>query len=255
MPLPSRESGQAAVETAISIPLVLFCVLGSLQLFMMLNARILTQLAAYRAARAGSVNHGNCQRMVDAALLQVMPAIESFIRPGAGTPGMKLAAAYARRRLNRYNDQISDGGKALVVNGTVVWVIRDVGPRPPPIGGGAMDDDYDMGQAPMRMEATVIFWFPMRIPFANWVMSKMILAHYNVQTYTAVNPLLTTQTANWSATAAQTLNSAIVNEMSLRMSRGELVFPIIANYTMRMMTPAKGVNFTTKNCAPTPPSL
>ena len=250
-----RDSGQAAVETALSMPLVLFCVLGSLQLFLMFNARILTQLAAYRAARAGSMNHGNCARMVDAALLQVIPAIESYMRPGPGTPGAKLAAAYSRRRLNAYNDQLSDGGKVLTVTGTVVWLVRDVGPRPPPVGAGTADDDFDMGLAPMRMEATVIFWFPMRIPFANWVMSKMILAHYNVQDYTNVNPLATPQTAQWRATSPQALNAAIVAEMSTRMQRGEFVFPITANYTMRMMTPAKGANFVIKNCTPTPQTI
>jgi hypothetical protein len=248
------ESGQTAVETALSLPLVLFCVLGSLQLFLMFNARILTQLAAYRAARAGSMNHGNCARMVDAAILQVIPAVESFMRPGPGTPGAKLAAAYARRRTNRYSDVISNGGKKLVLNDSVVWIIRDVGPRPPPVGNTS-DDDFDMGLTVMRMEATVVFWFPMRIPFANWVMSKMFLAHFGVQDYTAVNPLIATQKGMWSSRSPQGLNAAIVNEMSTRMNRGELVFPITANYTMRMMTPAKGVNFMVKNCAPTPQSI
>src|SRR5256885_14487414 len=98
------------------MPLVLFCVLGTVQLFLMFNARILTQLAAYRAARAGSVNHGNCTRMVDAAMLQVMPAIDSFMRPGPGTAGWKLANAYAKRRFNAYNDQLSAGGAPVMVN-------------------------------------------------------------------------------------------------------------------------------------------
>ena len=74
---PASDCGQAAVEAALTMPLVLFCVMGTLQLFLMFNARILTQLAAYKAARAGSMNHGNCDRVVDAALVQVMPAIES----------------------------------------------------------------------------------------------------------------------------------------------------------------------------------
>ncbi|MBL8954525.1 MAG: pilus assembly protein [Myxococcaceae bacterium] len=248
----TRESGQAAVEAALTLPLVLFMVLGTLQLFLMFNARILTQLAAYRAARAGSVNHGNCTRMVDAALLQVMPAIESFMRPGPLSAGQKLAAAYARRRFNAYNDQLSDGGKAITVTGTVVWIVRDVGPRP---SAGAQDDDFDMGLPVQRLETQVIFWFPMRIPFANWVMSKALLAHYGVQNYTAVNPLMTPQTAGWSSKGATSLNAAIIGEMALRMNRGEFVFPISATYTMRMMTPLKSTNFIFKNCAPTPNSI
>jgi hypothetical protein len=254
-----RESGQAAVETAISMPLVLFCVLGALQLFMMFNGRILTQLAAYKAARAGSLNHGNCDRMIDAALVQVLPAIESFMRPpyggGPNRPGAKLAAAYARRRFNTYDpsyDRITDGGKDTMASGTIIWLVRDLGPR---ALAGVEDDDFDMGLAVQRLEVKAIFWFPMRIPFANWVMSKMYLAHFSVTPYTAVNPLVSPQTAKWTATAAQSVDSAIISEMATRMNRGEFVFPITATYTMRMMTPAKQDAFRTKNCPPTPAAL
>jgi hypothetical protein len=238
------------------MPLVLFCVMGTLQLFLMFNARILTQLAAYKAARAGSMNHGNCDRMVDAALVQVMPAIESFMKPpygvGPNRPGAKLAAAYAKRRNNRYTDQLTDGGKVLAVNGTVIWLVRDIGPRPV---AGVEDDDFDMGLTVQRLEVRAIFWFPMRIPFANWVMAKMFLVHENVASYAAVNPLVAAQNARWQSTAAQALDTAIVTEMSGRMQRGEFVFPISATYTMRMMTPSKSVNFSTKNCPPTPATL
>ena len=50
-----RESGQAAVETALTMPLLIFLVLGTTQLFRLLQARILAQVAAYRAVRAGSL--------------------------------------------------------------------------------------------------------------------------------------------------------------------------------------------------------
>jgi Flp pilus assembly protein TadG len=36
-----RDSGQAAVESAITLPLVIFMVLGSLQLFAVMQSRIL----------------------------------------------------------------------------------------------------------------------------------------------------------------------------------------------------------------------
>lgn len=248
----SRESGQAAVEAALTLPLVVFMVLGTMQLFLMFNGRILTQLAAYRAARAGSVNHGNCQRMVDAALLQVIPAVESFMRPGPGTAGAKLAAAYFRRRFNQYNDQISAGGAPVMVNGAVVWLVRDIGPRA--LAGG-QDDDFDMGLPVQRMEVQVIFWFPMRIPFANWVMSKALLAHFNVQAYNYSNPLMAPQRANWQMAGPKSINAAIINEMAMRMNRGEFVFPISASYTMRMMTPLKSSNMFPKNCPPTPAGI
>ncbi|MHB8879517.1 MAG: hypothetical protein ACYC8T_37970, partial [Myxococcaceae bacterium] len=96
---------------------MLFLLLGTMQLFLLMHARILTNYAAFRATRAGSVNHGNCQRMVHAALLSVMPAIESYMRPGPASPGAKLAAAFRKRINNRYNERASDCGTVLNYSG------------------------------------------------------------------------------------------------------------------------------------------
>ena len=46
-PSGGRQSGQAMVEAALSLPLVVFLVLGTLQLFLMLQARVLAQYAAH----------------------------------------------------------------------------------------------------------------------------------------------------------------------------------------------------------------
>jgi hypothetical protein len=70
-----RESGQAAVEAALIVPMMVFLVLGIIQLTMMHHARLMTEYAAYRAARAGIVNSGHCEYMKDAALLALLPTI------------------------------------------------------------------------------------------------------------------------------------------------------------------------------------
>ncbi len=100
----SRESGQAAVEAALTLPLVTFMLLGMLQLFMMLHARVMTQYAAFRATRAGSVNHGDCTRMKHAAIGALLPSFTSFLGSTTppGTPGEKLGAAFGMRSSNRY---------------------------------------------------------------------------------------------------------------------------------------------------------
>ncbi|HLT28663.1 MAG TPA: TadE family protein, partial [Myxococcaceae bacterium] len=46
-----RESGQAGVESALVLPITLFMILGTMQLFMMTHARVMTEYAAYRATR------------------------------------------------------------------------------------------------------------------------------------------------------------------------------------------------------------
>ncbi|HLM44600.1 MAG TPA: TadE family protein, partial [Myxococcaceae bacterium] len=63
------ERGQAAVESALTLPLTVFLMLGTLQLFLMLQGRIMAEYAAFRAVRAGSVRHGDCQAMTHAAIL------------------------------------------------------------------------------------------------------------------------------------------------------------------------------------------
>lgn len=72
---PARESGQAAVEAALIVPMMVFLMLGIIQLGMMQQARIMTEYAAYRAVRSGIVNHGSCKLMRQAAIVAVLPTL------------------------------------------------------------------------------------------------------------------------------------------------------------------------------------
>ena len=63
------------------------------------------------------------------------------------------------------------------------------------------------------------------------------------------------QKTNWQPGPGNNLSAEVRTELQGRMLANEYVFPIVASYTMRMMTPLKSRNMTTKNCAPTPNSL
>ena len=250
----ARDSGQAAVEAALTLPLTVFLFLGMLQMFLLAQGRVLTQVGAYRATRVGSTNHGHCGRMVQAALLSVLPSIDSFLGGAAGRPADKLANAFAKRRLNLYDETFSDGGAPSRYTGSIVWLVRE---RPTIAEVAAYDpDDVDQPVAPTRLETRLIFWFPLKVPFANWVVSRAWLAQYGLQAYTAQNPLLLTQRADWQAsTNGHRLDAAIARELLERVNRGEYVFPVEATWTMRMMSPPKPTNFVTQHCAPTPAVL
>lgn len=251
----SGQSGQAAVEAALTLPLTVFLILGVLQLFLMLQARIMAEYAAFRATRAGSVRHGSCEAMTDAAILAVLPTFHSFLaRQGLGnSPGKKLGMAFQQRKGNVYTAGL-DGGH----DRAIVWIIRDS-----PVGFFAREDsDFDEPRTSaqidaMRLETRLVFWFPLRIPFANWVISRMMLAHWGYMTYTAQNPLMLTQRANWtqSPTMTMSLESAIVDELLQRVASEQYVIPIHASASLRMMTPAQGQYFLTKNCPPAPETL
>ena len=95
------------------------------------------------------------------------------------------------------------------------------------------------------------FWFPLKIPFANWIFARLALAHWGVEEYHAVNPyLLATRDAKWvKDSVSVTPPSAIVLEMQTRYhdSPPQYVFPIQATSAMRMMSPAR---FAAQACAP-----
>jgi hypothetical protein len=68
-------SGQVAVETAITVPMMIFFVLGTIQLGMVHQAQLMTEYAAYRAARSAVVNNGDCNSMRAAALIALTPTL------------------------------------------------------------------------------------------------------------------------------------------------------------------------------------
>src|SRR5882672_3137010 len=79
-PVP-RDSGQAFVETALTMPLFVFVILGTLQLGLMHQAHALTKYAAYKAVRAGALRHAKKDVMERAAVAVLLPMI-SWQRDG-----------------------------------------------------------------------------------------------------------------------------------------------------------------------------
>lgn len=86
---PGDESGQAIVEAALVLPAMIFLILMILQLTMLQHARIMTEYAAFAAARAGIVLSADTKAMKRAAELALMPTIT---RVGAGQGGDAQAA-------------------------------------------------------------------------------------------------------------------------------------------------------------------
>lgn len=239
-----REAGQAAVETALTLPLGLFLALGILQLFLMQQARLLAEHAAFKAVRAGALSQGSCTRMIHSALVTLLP---TFRRVDAANIGTNFADVSA----NAY-----EPGRDSNHSGDIVWFIRKSPLRANiPFADDAAFDDPDL---PLRrLEVEMVFWYPMRIPFANWVISRMLLAHFGLREYTALNPLMVAQNAEWqlgTATLDQTayggLPGTVQNQFLARTNsaQGVYPFPIQVTAAMRMMTPARAAFFTPQHC-------
>lgn len=240
-----RQSGQAAVESALTLPLVIFLILGTLQLFMMLQARIMAQYAVFRATRAGSISNGDCDRMLHAAVGALLP---TFTR--TDSPEL-LGQAFEDFRKNKYQggkSKFRGGSNGDEFKGDVVWILRES-----PTGVTAEDQDtFDQGGGPQRLEVKMVFWYPLRMPFVDWVMTKMFRARYALEDYHAANPLmLTVNDANWKDESVD-LDTLIRKEYGERTGPGTsaYVFPIVATYSMRMMTPPLVKHFGSQHCAP-----
>jgi len=260
--LHSAQSGQAAVESALTLPLLVFLILGTLQLFMMLQGRIMAEYAAFEAVRAGSRHHGDCKAMIHAAMAGLLPTVEPFVRPG-GTPAQQLADAWAARLGSNVRDNPVpqyEPGRDRGHDGPVFWLVRE---QPRALSLNEKEDlDFDTptgdGTSAKRLEVRLIYWYRLRIPFADWVMSRMMLAHLGLQDYNAVNPIMVTdKDAGWRKEVEQVVNLdlKVREELVQRVMAGQYVFPIQATYGMRMMTPARKVHFEKQNCEPTPEGL
>ena len=254
-----RDSGQAVVETAITLPFTVFLVLGTIQLFMMLQGRLMAEHAAFKAVRAGVVNHGSCAVMTHAAIAALLPSFTSYLgsaTPGA-TPEDKLANAFRSRTTgapdgNHYDAALDNGHDRAIV-----WIFRE---KPTSAEVTRLSEhDFDdpnpraNGEIGYRLEVRLVYWFPLRIPFANWVMSTMFRAAYGLGDYVGyINPTMPVAPAKWKAQSGMSMGP-LAGEFMLRFNQKHWTFPITTTYAMRMMTPPRPKFFLNQNCTPPAP--
>ncbi|MBM4378469.1 MAG: pilus assembly protein [Deltaproteobacteria bacterium] len=234
------QRGQAAVETALTMPLALFVILGTLQLFLMLNGRIMAEYAAFRATRAGSVNVGDCRAMTHAAVAAVLPTFANV------NSASSLMTAFMLRQGNMYLPGV-DGTRF----GAIVWIQKQLDRQPQRDIKDSFDDRWHPDSR-IELVVDMVFWFPMKIPFANWVMARSYLAAVGAIPYFGVNPLSPAQNARWMKEGDSPSTSRVLGEMRNRAFRGQYDFPIRTGHRLRMMTPAVEIG---RNCPNSPASL
>ncbi len=239
------DAGQAAVEAALTLPLLVFLALGTLQLFLMQQARFLAEYAVFRAVRAGSLNHGDCKAMTHAALVSVLPTLARTNDPAS------VEAAFKKHSNNRYEQagQIIELWRDVYM-GRTKEILLSPASLPDP-----EDENFDQPDHLMRLETRMILWYRMHIPLADWVLSRIFLAHYQLRSYDFANPLAPVEGhAGWPDSPGLKFlgeewpGGPLDTSLLAFANAGHHVFPIRVSWSMRMMTPMKKKYFEGWGC-------
>lgn len=180
-PRMTHDSGQAVVEAAIALPAMTFLILTIIQLTALQHARIMTDYAAFCAARAGIVFNGDAKAMEQAAMVALSPTIGRT------------------DNLSNFTYTMTSGtsGTLSTVSGDLATAKRfnlpgivEVQALPPPSSAGAFSTlgaqldneevDFDDIRAAADqwniLQIRLRYFYRMRIPFANQILQAIYFA-------------------------------------------------------------------------------
>ncbi|MBN2494314.1 MAG: pilus assembly protein [Deltaproteobacteria bacterium] len=223
----ASESGQVEVETAIVMPLVVFLLLGLLQLGMLHQARLFAEYAAYKAVRTGALKNADEETMKRAARAAALPV---------------LAYGYDVQNLGQAKDTQTWAQKFLTIEALNMIAGSDspleyinlkiCGPIKSEITGGEYDaggdtyvafDHKDIGSKmpgnKLRIQITLNYHLV--IPFADWVIYNMSKGRRIVKELRMDSRLFANPFANW-------------DNYDIPAMMGIYILPIRAQYAMRM---------------------
>jgi TadE-like protein len=179
-----RERGQAMVESAIVFPMLIFTVLGILQLTLVHQARMMLEYAAFNAARVGAVWNADPDKMQRAAVLALLPTmpsppVDSIINPCPN--GMRvddpLSLLCRWTWVQAWNAQ----GFTKTVFGKPQISVETLNPLKDDFGG-QQEIDFDLGgdsldiRKKSQLTIRVTYFYELRIPVINWVFFESWLA-------------------------------------------------------------------------------
>jgi hypothetical protein len=234
------QSGQAAVESAIVLPLFVFLILGTLQLGLMHQARLMTKYAAYKAVRAGSLHNAHVEEMEKAALAVLLPLV-SARASGAGGIEYIRPVGSAQEFSTKWNEVVTNQMPGIPLKYAEVTVC---GPTREDIGSSGSELDFDDPQntSPSgwresertKLRVQVTFNYRMFVPFADWVIYHTARGRELAEVLRTgkVKAAEQSKVSTRRFAGAQTSESTYENAAAQRI----YIMPIRATYTMRMQS-------------------
>lgn len=229
------ERGQAAVETAIVLPLMVFMLLGVLQMTLAYQARLVNEYAAFKVARSASVYRLDCERMVRAGLMALVPTVG---RTKTGGPQQRFLAV-ARELIPNNTPPFAGLGIPLV---RIDYRISGYTGRP-------FDQQLLPAEEPMKVHVRLAYYWEYRIPFANWIITRVWLASHTAQAWaTGADPITPVRSTAGTVAAANETSTEISRDVDVvRQAIGQNYFttPLVSTWSMRMMSdPLPGAQLT-----------
>lgn len=252
------------MEQAIIIPMMVFLVLGIIQLGMSQQARLMTEYAAYRAARTGIVSGGNCPMMRNAATVALLPTF------GVRVDDTLRAAAAARLFMvdidtNTGREKGATGGPLSKVKlGGILERVRVevLNPRRSQlaslfssygIAGSNKEIDFDDVRNNAVVEANLLsvrvtHFHEMRIPFANALIYSWFVGFKQLDNVTGGVLFASPRIKGTNMPATRFLMSKAFgagttsqeksdfNNLGALAAMGIYVLPMKATYSMRMQS-------------------
>ncbi len=261
------ESGQAAVESAIVFPGMIFMLLGILQLTMMQQARLMTEFAAYQAARAGIVNSLRKADMVLAAEMALIPTRPSIpysdsLLGSLGLGGLpddllKIAeqALIVHKVLNPLSKSFFD--KEVISVDILNPTKADFNGKDE-IEFDATQDGFAVRRQ-SQLTIRLTYFFPLRIPFANWLLFESWLAAQGGIKLVGWDPahpkinygsgplsvgiewpadvrLAMELQGNKTPNCYNGISSGTMTRLAIWAATGNFYFPLVTTHTMRMQS-------------------
>ena len=150
--------GQALIEAAFALPLLILFILGILQLTLIEHARIMTQYAAFQAARAAIVFNADPRKMRDAAVWSLLPT------RGRTDSWRSLSETFQEAQSEDLKSEVKDPASRLQLGfKTALPLNKDF-------------DSIGMEVGESEISVDLRNWYEMRIPFANMVIFYSWLA-------------------------------------------------------------------------------